>query len=100
MISAIQLMTFAARGVANPFVNLYLVSIGFTGTQIGLLASISALVQLTVAPLLHNLADRAGRHRHLYLGLLTGNICACLGLVSFASAPLGLGGMIVLRDLA
>ena len=100
LIAAIQLMTFAARGLANPFVNLYLVSVGFTGTQIGFLSSISALVQLTVAPLLHSLADRTGRHQQLYFGLLTLNICACVGLVVFGGAPILLGGMILFRDLA
>ncbi len=93
-------MTFAARGLAMPFVNLYLVSLGFTGTQIGLLTSISALAQLSLAPLLHNLADRSGRQRRLYFGLLIANICACFGLVAFGSIPGLLGGMIVFRDLA
>jgi MFS transporter, PPP family, 3-phenylpropionic acid transporter len=98
-IAALQFVTFAARGISWPFVNLYLVSVGFSGTQIGLLASISALVQLVATPLLHAIADRTGRHRPLYIGLLIGNACACLGLVVFAANPLLLGGMILLRDL-
>ena len=94
-------MTFAARGLAIPFVNLYLVSVGFTGAQIGILTSISALVQLIVSPLLHNLADRTGHHRQLYYGLVTANICACIGLVAFGSnASILLGSMILFRDLA
>ncbi len=94
------MMTFAARGFTSPFVNLYLVSVGFTGTAIGLLASISALTQLSIAPLLHSLADRAGRHRTLYYGLVTGNILACIGLVVFGGTPILLGAMLVWRDLS
>lgn len=93
-------MTFAARGLAIPFINLYLVSVGFTGAQIGILTSISALVQLTVSPLLHTLADRTGRHRQLYYGFVIGNICACIGIVAFSNAPILLGSMVLFRDLA
>jgi MFS family permease len=87
-VAALHFVTFAAQGLAFPFVNLYLVSVGFSGTQIGLLASTSALAQLTVTPLLNRMADRTGRHGQLYLSLLAGNICVYLGLVAFASAPL------------
>ncbi len=98
-VAALHFVTFAAQGLAFPFVNLYLVSVGFSGTQIGLLASISALAQLTVTPLLNAWADRTGRHRQLYLGLLAGNICVYLGLVAFARIPLLLSGTILLRGL-
>jgi MFS transporter, PPP family, 3-phenylpropionic acid transporter len=97
-VAALQFMTFAARGFSWPFVNLYLVSVGFTGSQIGLLASISALVQLSLTPVLHTLADRTAQHRRLYFGLLTGNVCAYLGLIAFARNPVLLGGMILIRD--
>jgi PPP family 3-phenylpropionic acid transporter len=96
-IAALTFLTFAARGLIVPFVNLYLDSVGFTGTEIGLLISISALVQLLVTPLLHTLVDRSGRHRRLYYGLVTGHIAAALGLVASASKP-WLVAMIVLRD--
>src|SRR5437870_4929048 len=82
-ISGIQFISYAARGLISPFIPLYLISVGFTGTQIGFLGSLSALIQLTSSPLLHTLADRSGRHRRLYYGLLTGNIGALLGM--FAS---------------
>src|SRR5262245_35078615 len=97
-IAALQFMTYGARGFTYPFITLYLLSVGFSGAQIGLLASISALVQLFTTPLLNTLADRTGRHRRLYYGLLTGNACAILGLIAFARNPLALGGMILLRD--
>ncbi len=95
----LQFVTFAARGISWPFVNLYLVSVGFSGTQIGILASVSALVQLILAPLLHTMADRTGSHRRLYVGFLVGNACACVGLVVFAANPLLLSAMILARDL-
>src|SRR5579859_2662596 len=97
-IALIHFTTFAARGLASPFISLYLISVGFTGTQIGLLSSVSALLQLTIAPVLHRLADQTGRHRQLYYGLLVGNICACLGIVIFAGNALPLSGMTLLRD--
>jgi len=97
-IAAIHFTTFAARGFAAPFISLYLISVGFSGTQIGLLSSVSALLQLTLAPLLHRLADRTGRHRQLYYALLTGNITASLGIVAFAANTLPLSGMILMRD--
>jgi PPP family 3-phenylpropionic acid transporter len=97
-IAALTFMTYAARGFILPYINLYLISVGFSGTQIGLLASVSALVQLVVTPLLHTFADHAGRHRQLYYGLLLGNACACFGLLGFANFPLLLSGSILLRD--
>ncbi len=96
--AALQFITYAARGFSWPFVNLYLISVGFSGTQIGFLISVSALVQLVLTPLLHTLADRSGQHRRLYYGLLSGAICAYLGLIAFAGQPLWLAGMILLRD--
>jgi hypothetical protein len=53
----IYFLTFAARGLILPFANLYLKDSGFSGTQIGLLAGISALLQLTLPPLLNTWAD-------------------------------------------
>lgn len=97
-LATLQFMTYAARGFVLPFINLYLVSVGFTGSQIGNLASFSALTQLIITPLLHTWADRTGLHRRLYYGLLIGNICACVGLVGMASSQLGLSLMVLLRD--
>jgi PPP family 3-phenylpropionic acid transporter len=96
-VAILQFMTFAARSLIIPFANLYLVSVGFSGTQIGLLISVSALVQLLLTPTLNMLADRAGQHRRLYYGLLTTNALATAGLV-LSAHPLWLSGMIVARD--
>ncbi|MEO8611168.1 MAG: MFS transporter [Chloroflexota bacterium] len=97
-IAGITFLTFAARGLTIPFINLYLVSIGFSGTQIGILITISAFIQLIIPPALHALADRTGQHRRLYYGLLIGNAVASLGLVAGAANPLLLDGAYFLRD--
>lgn len=96
-IAAITFFTMAARGLVLPFVNLYLKSTGFTATQIGLLVSLSALVQLVVTPLLNSLADRTHQHRRLYYGMIIANILALLGIVSGLS-QLFLAGSIIVRD--
>lgn len=97
-IAGITFLTFAARGLTIPFLNLYLVSIGFTGTQIGILITISAFIQLIIPPALHALADQTGQHRRLYKGLLAGNALASFGLVAGAANPLLLGGAYFVRD--
>jgi MFS transporter, PPP family, 3-phenylpropionic acid transporter len=96
-IIAIYFLTFAARGLVLPFANLYLKSVGYSGTQIGLLVGISALLQMTLSPMLTTLADRTGRHRQLYRGLLIGNVSALFGLVMSTNKFL-IGGTILLRD--
>jgi PPP family 3-phenylpropionic acid transporter len=96
-LALLQFMTFASRGLVVPFINLYLVSVGFSGTQIGVLVGISALVQLLLTPLLNTLADRTARHRQLYYGLVGGNITALMGL-GLSSNHWWLAGMIVGRD--
>lgn len=97
-IAVITFFTFAARGLAIPFVGLYLKSVGLQGTEIGLLTSLSALVQLLVTPFLNNLADRSGAHRRLYYGLLVSNAFAAFAMVATAANRFLLGGAIILRD--
>jgi PPP family 3-phenylpropionic acid transporter len=96
-VAALQMMTFAARGFTLPFINLYLVSVGFTGTQIGLLVSVSALVQLLLTPALNTWADRRQRHRGLYRSLLGSNAAATAGLI-LSTNPLWLAGTVIARD--
>jgi PPP family 3-phenylpropionic acid transporter len=98
-IAGIHFLNFAARGLALPFVNLYLVSVGFTGTEIGVVMSISALVQLLLTPTLHTLADRNRRHRLLFYGLVFGTSISSWGLISSINR-LWLSGMVVLRESA
>ncbi|MEZ4592438.1 MAG: MFS transporter [Chloroflexota bacterium] len=54
-----------------PFFNVYLLSLGFSGTQMGILAAVFPLFALTVSPNISSLADRRGwRLKVLQLSLL------------------------------
>lgn len=67
---------YLALGAFYPFLNLYYKRIGLTGLQIGLLASIPALMSPFVALLWGGLADRFGIHRHLLTSALLGTLVA------------------------
>ena len=54
---------YAGVAFMMPFVVLYYQKIGFTGTQIGLLAGLSPLITLFSAPFWTGLADATHRHR-------------------------------------
>lgn len=78
-ISAFYVFAFAAGGVIQPFLNLYLVEEGFTALQIGVIHGWGALAAVIIAPMIGFLADRTQRHR-LFLGIDT--------IVKGLSAPL------------
>jgi len=68
---ALQLFSTAGLGMVYPFINLYLTELGFSGTLIGTLASVGAILTLVLTPLLNQIADRLLLHRRLlmiYLG--------------------------------
>ncbi len=71
------LLAFAAGGVIQPFLNLYLVEVGFSGAQVGVLLGYTSFAIVLVTPLLGWLADRTQRHR-----LLLGIIVAIKGLAA------------------
>jgi PPP family 3-phenylpropionic acid transporter len=78
-IIAYYLLAFGSGGVIKPFLNLYLVEVGLTGTQIGIMQGWTALVAIFITPLIGLLADRTQHHRFV------------LGLAAFAkgiAAPL------------
>jgi PPP family 3-phenylpropionic acid transporter len=54
---------FGAMGAVSPFVNLFYISHGLSGTEIGLLGTISALVGFLAAPVWGRLNDVARRPR-------------------------------------
>src|SRR5687768_13532903 len=98
-IALVHFITFAARGLVSPFLALYLISLGFTGTQIGIIVSLNAFAQLIVTPLLNSWVDRAGEQRRLYYGMVTSNALAIIA----ATLPLSkvfMGGVLMVRDLA
>jgi PPP family 3-phenylpropionic acid transporter len=57
------LLYFGANACFFPYIVLYYQSLGFTGTQIGLLSAISPLISLVGAPFWTGLADVSRRHR-------------------------------------
>lgn len=97
-LSAVTFLNYAARGFTFPFISLYLLSQGFSGTQIGIVLSVSAAFRLIISPLLNMLADYTGRHRQLFYGLVTGNSLATIGLVLTTFSQVALGAMVVVRD--
>ncbi len=67
---------YLALGAFYPFLNLYYKRIGLSGSQIGFLASIPALMSPFAATLWGGLADRLGIHRHLLTLALVGTLVA------------------------
>ena len=96
-VAVVTFLNYAGRGMTLPFISIYLVSVGFTGTEIGVVLSVSALVRLVLPPLLHTLADKYGRHRQLYYGLVIGNIIATLSLI-LSPLKIWLSSVVVVRD--
>lgn len=96
-VSIITFLNYAVRGMTIPFISIYFVSVGYTGTEIGIVFSLSALVRLIIPPLLNRLADQYQRHRLLYYGLVTGNILTTLGLIA-STSKIWLGSVVILRD--
>ncbi|MBN1284668.1 MAG: MFS transporter [Anaerolineae bacterium] len=63
-------LAFASGGVIRPFLTIYLVEIGMTGAQIGVLQGVTALITVAVTPLIGVLSDRTQRHRAMVGGIL------------------------------
>ncbi|HTP08469.1 MAG TPA: major facilitator superfamily domain-containing protein 6 [Anaerolineae bacterium] len=59
----LNFLLFVATAFVMPFLVLYYQNLGFTGTQIGLLAGLTPLVTLISAPFWTGLADKTQRHR-------------------------------------
>ncbi len=66
-----------------PFYVLFYQSLGFSGTEIGLLTGISPLLTLVCAPLWTGLADHTRRHRLVLSVTLLGSILALTGIPFF-----------------
>ena len=78
-----QFLTFAAIGMAWPYYSLLLVELGFSGTLIGALASVGAVLSLVLTPLFNRIADAMMLHRRLLMLYLLG---FALALIIFASS--------------
>lgn len=71
---------FAAWSFLLPFLSLFYQSLGFSGSQIGILASISPLITLFAAPFWGGLADVSRRHKRVLLMGIAGAWLAVLAL--------------------
>jgi PPP family 3-phenylpropionic acid transporter len=60
---SLNFLIFAAMAFVAPFLVLYYQSLGFSGTQIGILAGLTPLVTMVSAPFWTGLADQTRRHR-------------------------------------
>lgn len=68
----LQFLSFSAVGMIAPYINLYLTELEFSGVLIGTLASIGAILSLSLTPLLNQIADRLMLHRRLFMLYLAG----------------------------
>jgi PPP family 3-phenylpropionic acid transporter len=95
---ALMFFSSVGRGLAAPYVSLYLDGMGVSGTVIGLIVGIAALVELTFSPFLNNLADKYKRHRLL---LMVQYGMYGLGTILLASTKnvLLLGAFVILIEL-
>lgn len=96
---AIYLITYAGRGFYAPFASLYLLSVGFTPVQVGLVTGVSALVRLILVPAYSTWIDRRGAHRKLLVAQLAVTGGTTLGLV-LITQKLWMSAMIIGRDSA
>jgi PPP family 3-phenylpropionic acid transporter len=64
-IKIIYFLLFAAQGVYFTFINVYFAGIGLSGTQIGLINTVSPLVGMFSSPGWGLLSDRSGKTRRL-----------------------------------
>jgi MFS transporter, PPP family, 3-phenylpropionic acid transporter len=100
IIQLMALMFFSSmgRGLIAPYVNLYLSEIGTSGTAIGLIVAIASLVELSMSPVLNNLADKHSRHR-LLLIIQYGILSIGAFFLAFSDQVIILGGIVILIEL-
>lgn len=79
---------FSAVGVFFPFINIYFLNIGLSGSQIGFINTLSPLLAMATGPLFGYLSDRFGITRLLMMIAAGGAIVAALGMSAVLSYPL------------
>ena len=94
---SLQFLTFAAVGMAWPYLNLFLVDVGFSGTAIGTLASIGAVMSLVLTPLLNRIADALQMHRSLLIIYLLGFALALAIFGSSRAQALVIAAVLLMR---
>jgi MFS family permease len=79
---------WGAIGVFEPFINIHLLRLNFSGFQIGVLNALLPLVILIVSPLLSALADRKAWRRRIVIVCCVGMALGLLLLAPLKSFPL------------
>ncbi len=72
---------YAGYALASPFLVLYFQNLGFSGTEIGLLAGIAPLITFCGAPFWTGLADATRRHRLIL------SVCMLFGIAGYIIYP-------------
>jgi MFS transporter, PPP family, 3-phenylpropionic acid transporter len=67
------LIQYSTIGISLPFMGQYLKSLGFSGTEVGLLLGLGPVLSLVAPPLWGQLADRSGRPGLVLLGATAGS---------------------------
>ena len=75
-----NVLLFAGYAAAGPFFVLFYQSLGFTGTEIGLLTGLGPLITLVSAPWWTRFADRTSRHRLVMTLALGVGVCTYVAL--------------------
>jgi len=100
IVQLMALMFFSSmgRGLIAPYVTLYLSEIGTSGTAIGFIVAVASLVELSLSPMLNNIADKHNRHRLL---LLMQYVVLSLGafFLALTDQVIILAGIVILIEL-
>lgn len=69
--AAFYFLNFAALASISPFLAIYYQSLGFSGSQIGVILGIAPLITMFASPFLTGIADATHKHKHmLYANLV------------------------------
>ena len=92
---SLHFLTFAAVGIASPYINLYLTDLHFSATAIGTLAAAGAVFSLSLTPLLNRIADKLMLHRRLLMAYIGGFALALIIFANFRLPLLVIGAVLL-----
>ncbi len=85
------------RGLSSAYITPYLDAQGFSASQIGILTSIAAFLELSLIPLLSMWSDRANRQRRLFRSIVLGYALTALLIGIFPQEIMLMVGFVVLN---
>lgn len=97
-LALLSFINFAALGLVAPYLNIYLREIGMSGTAIGFLVSLGALLELLLNPAVNAWADRFRSHRLVHRWQIVLVSISQLALAIF-QLPLIVGGAFALSAI-